>query len=372
MDNKLYFKRENVYQQIGGGVDIVDRLPVGVYRLYYDSMKDEFSLELWQPKFSFEFKLYGLDEKFVNHVIVTYKNQKAKHNIGVLLNGEKGAGKTVTAKYLCNELNLPVIICDTNYKNIDMFISSIDQDCVFFFDEFEKNFQMRNQYDDDCAGQNLLSVMDGLNNANKTHIFILTTNNKYIDSNLMSRPSRIRYIKEFESILSKDVVIDYLNDNLEYKEYFDDIINLFSKMETITMDILKCVVDEVNMHNCPVSEFEGIFNFTEKEHSYYGVKYDFQAKDEEEFKYNVEKFYEMYNNKENCYYNTRELSFAKPFDRLTIGDSDYYGRDEIYYIDMDRKIIVMSDGGLDFGMYIFPYTSNRNKKIGQAEKSWQE
>jgi hypothetical protein len=372
MENKLYFKRENVYQQIGGGVDIVNELPVGIYRLHYDQMKDDFSLELLQEKFGFEFKLYGLDTKFVNHVIGTYNNQEAKHNIGILLNGEKGAGKTVTAKYLCNELHLPVIICDANYKNIDMFISSIDQDCVFFFDEFEKNFQMRNQYDDECAGQNLLSVMDGLNNAKKTHIFVLTTNNKYIDGNLMSRPSRIRYIKEFESILHKQVVIDYLNDNLKYKQYFDDIMNLFSKMETITMDILKCVVDEVNMHNCPVSEFESIFNFTEKEHNYYGVRYDFQCVNEKDLKKNVDYMYKSYSDKETNYYNTREISFSKPFERLVVGDTDYYDREEVYYIDFERHIVVMSSDGLDYTMYILPYLSNRSKKIGEAEKSWIE
>ena len=264
MENKLYIKRENVYQQIVSGVDVVDKLPIGIYRLHYDSMKDEFSLELWQSKFSFDFKLYGIDMKFVNHVITTYKNQPSKSNIGVLLNGEKGAGKTVTAKFLCNELNLPVIICDTNYKNIDLFISSIDQDCIFFFDEFEKNFKLRCEDDNYCAGENLLSVMDGLNNSDKSHIFILTTNNKYINPNLMSRPSRIRYIKEYDSILDKNTVIEYLNDNLKHKEYFDDIISLFSRMETITMDLLKSVVDEVNIHDCPISEFEDIFNFSKK------------------------------------------------------------------------------------------------------------
>lgn len=372
MENKLYIKRENIYQQIGGGIDIVDSLPVGVYRLYYDQMKDEFSLELWKKKFTFEFKLYGIDMKFVNHVIATYKNQKAKSNIGILLNGEKGAGKTVTAKYLCNEFNLPVIICDTNYKNIDLFISSIDQDCIFFFDEFEKNFQIIDRYDEPCAGENLLSVMDGLNNSNKSHIFILTTNNKHINTNLLSRPSRVRYIKEYDSILDKNTVVEYLNDNLEYKEYFDDIINFFSKMETITMAILKCVVDEVNMHNCPVSEFEGMFNFTEKGYTYYGVRYTFQSLDEDDMFKQINEYYASYANKKEVYYSTNSCSLAKPFERSVVGDFDYYDDQQIYYIDTERRIIVLSSDGFDYDMYVFPYITRRNKRVSQAEKSWLE
>lgn len=374
MENKLYIKRENVYQQIFSGVDVVDKLPIGIYRLHYDSMKDEFSLELWQSKFSFDFKLYGIDMKFVNHVIATYKNQPSKSNIGVLLNGEKGAGKTVTAKFLCNELNLPVIICDTNYKNIDLFISSIDQDCIFFFDEFEKNFKLKDEDDNYCAGENLLSVMDGLNNSDKSHIFILTTNNKNINSNLMSRPSRIRYIKEYESVLDKSTVVEYLNDNLLYKEHFDEIINLFKSMDTITMDMLKCVVDEVNMHNCPVSEFKDIFNFTEKEYEYYGFKVNFTAFDEDEMKKTIDMYYSEYEHKNfDNFYASRGISFSKPFEKLNVGDRDYY--DDNFYIvfcDLRRKILVLSNNGFEFEMYVFPFVFEKNKHLGKAEKSWLE
>jgi len=373
MENKLYIKRENVYQQVGNGIDIVDVLPNGVYKLYYDNIKEEFSVELWKNKFEFSFKLYGLDMKFINHVVGTYHKQPYKSNIGVLLNGEKGAGKTVTAKYLCNELQLPVIICDENYPNLDIFISSINQDCVFFFDEFEKKFARPGRDDEDDAGSSLLSVMDGLNNTTNTHVFILTTNNKYINKNLLSRPSRIRYIKEYESVLDKSTVVEYLNDNLLYKEHFDEIINLFKSMDTITMDLLKCVVDEVNMHNCPVSEFKDIFNFTEKEYEYYGFKIHFTTFDEDDMKKAIDMYYSEYEDKNfDNFYDSRGISFAKPFEKLNVGDRDYYDNGYIVFCDLHRKILVLSDNGFDFDMYVFPFAFENNKHLGKAEKSWLE
>lgn len=373
MENKFYIKRENTYQQVGSGVDIVNLLPKGVYNLNYDSQRDEFSLEWLKDKFDFGFKLYGLDMKFIHHVTSTYWNQKEKNNIGILLNGEKGAGKTVTAKYICNELNLPVIICGDNYPGIDSFISTIEQDCIFFFDEFEKNFESRNRNHDDNTGEKLLSVMDGLNNSNNVHIFILTTNKKNIDNNLLSRPSRIRYVKEYESILDKSVVVEYLNDNLLYKEYFDSIIKFFSKMESITMDMLKCVVDEVNLHNCPVSDFEEFFNFTEKEYTYYGIFFEFQCSKECDLVKEINEHYKQYADTDtNSTYLSGNIAFAKPIENLTVGDLDYYSLNQVFFVDMKRNIVVLSEDGVTYEMYIVPQILEKNKRIGKAEKSWQE
>ena len=88
-------------------------------------------------------QLYGVDETLVKHVIDTYEKQPIKKNIGVLLNGAKGTGKTVTAKIMANKLGLPVIICDKSYDGLATFLASINHDCIFFFDEFEKNFRLK-------------------------------------------------------------------------------------------------------------------------------------------------------------------------------------------------------------------------------------
>ena len=46
----------------------------------------------------------------------------------------------------------------------------------------------------------------------------MTTNNLSVNENLLSRPSRIRYLKEFGN-LSLDAINNYLDDNLSKENY---------------------------------------------------------------------------------------------------------------------------------------------------------
>ena len=98
-----------------------------------------FYIEHVMDEFTFDYKVYGLQTQFINHVIKTYKETKSG-NIGILFNGTKGTGKTVTAKMLANMLELPVIIVqnmgDSNQAMMNYLSTEINFDCVFFFDEF--------------------------------------------------------------------------------------------------------------------------------------------------------------------------------------------------------------------------------------------
>ena len=65
--------------------------------------------------------------------------------------------------------------------------------------------------------------MDGVFSSNCRRVFLLTTNNLHINENLLSRPSRIRYIREFGN-LEEHVVRAYLKDNLKDQESTEDVI----------------------------------------------------------------------------------------------------------------------------------------------------
>src|SRR5687768_15668363 len=53
-------------------------------------------LKLVANEFKFDFKIYGLEEHFINRVLKTYKNTTG--NLGMILNGVKGTGKTITGE----------------------------------------------------------------------------------------------------------------------------------------------------------------------------------------------------------------------------------------------------------------------------------
>lgn len=221
-----------------------------VYKVELCKKTGELYLAESQDKFVFPYKVYGKDSKFIKRVLTTYANTKG--NLGVLLNGIKGTGKTVTAELICNALEMPVIIVTGQYDDLPLFLNSIQEDVVVFFDEYEKIYVDRDRGD-------VLSVMDGVLNTEFRKVFLLTTNNTYINENLLQRPGRIRYLREFKD-LDKEVILEIIDDKLEKKEFREDIIKFISELQIITVDIVKAIVDEVNIHGEAPEDFKDVFN----------------------------------------------------------------------------------------------------------------
>lgn len=104
--NKVWMCSGSTYTQVGSGYKVSESLPVGIYSI--SLTMTGYHLDKYADKFVFPYKMYGLQEDFIDHVIKTYNNTEG--NLGIMFTGTKGTGKTVTAKELANKLNLPVII----------------------------------------------------------------------------------------------------------------------------------------------------------------------------------------------------------------------------------------------------------------------
>lgn len=254
-DGKNFYIRHPVSQ--------ATELKPGIYTLSWDAKRSEFYLAFSQVKYEFGYKLYNLDTEFINRVVKSYENLKG--NVGVLMNGVKGSGKTVTAKQICNLLNKPVIVIEQSFTGIPTFINSIGQDVVIFIDEYEKVFS-RNSGD---GGATLLSIMDGALENGFRRLFLLTTNDLYVNINMIQRPGRIRYIKSY-SDLPLSVIIEIVNDRLKHKEWHRQTVEFISKLEIITVDVIGAIVDEVNIHNHPPAMFEDVFN-VKKTNNFYNI-----------------------------------------------------------------------------------------------------
>lgn len=170
--------------------------------------------------------------------------------------------KTVSAKIIANRLGLPVLLVNAPYSGLADFVAKIGCACTLFFDEFEKNFDTREKEDVE-----LLSLMDGVYNSPYRRVFLLTTNRLHVNENLLGRPSRIRYRKSFGNLPS-EVIKEYLDDNLINKELTTDIMEFVDTLSISTIDILKSIVEEVNIHNTPTSAFKGFFNVETAKYSY--------------------------------------------------------------------------------------------------------
>ena len=254
-----WLQSNNNYKKVEGDFSTVKAVPVGIYNIGL-SMSGWY-LEKYADKFTFDYKIYGLQTEFCEHVLKTYKNTTG--NFGIMLTGTKGTGKTVTAKILANYFNLPVIIVkdmgDSNQAMIE-FLSGFNFDCVLFFDEFEKNFS-----DKDST---ILQIMDGVYNSGYRKIFLLTTNEMSINENLVGRPSRIRYVRRFGNLDLKTVE-EYLDDALEVPEARQELIDFIDTLTISTIDILKTIVNEVNIHGIQgLMKAKEFFNVSTLEYHY--------------------------------------------------------------------------------------------------------
>lgn len=364
--NKVWMCSGSTYTQVSSGYSVEQSLPVGIYSICLTMTG--YHLDRYADKFVFPYKMYSLQNEFIDHVIKTY--HATEGNLGIMLTGTKGTGKTVTAKELANKLNLPIIIVkdmgDNNQSMIE-FLSGIEGDCILFLDEFEKNFSE--------SDSTILQIMDGVYNSKYRKVFLLTTNAMTINENMVGRPSRIRYVKEFGNLDLK-VVNEYLDDALQVPEARQDLLDFIDSLTISTIDILKTIVNEVNIHGIKgLRRAKSFFNVVTNEYDYscvrgYACAYEISA---DKSKFSIEEFskaVERFNNpipkpivddEDNCtveerkalneYYEYRRHNFHSlsyfyvssdiKFANLSVGD-DFYD-EEIIAIDKKLGIVVTKE-----------------------------
>ena len=255
---------------------------------------------------------------------------------------------------------------DNNQSMIE-FLSSIEGNCVLFLDEFEKNFKE--------SDSTILQIMDGVYNSKYRKIFLLTTNEMSINENMVGRPSRIRYVKKFGNLDLK-VVNEYLDDTLKVPEARQDLLDFIDSLTISTIDILKTIVNEVNIHGIEgLRKAKSFFNVATNEYAYSCVKgYAHTGeveKDRNKFSIdNFSKAVERFNNpipkpivddENNCtreerkalneYYEYRRHNFHSlsynfvyssiKFSNLKVGDNFY--DEEVIAIDRKLNVVVTKD-----------------------------
>ena len=213
----------------------------GIFRIYEHQPTRRLGLEKIDDTFRFDFKIYDLDcEEVLSKVIKTWTSdlfRESNKNLGVIFNGIKGTGKTIAAKLLCNRIGLPVIVISKPVDGMLEFIQSLHFESIILIDEAEKTFREEQEV--------LLKMIDGVYN-DMRKLYILTTNKLSIDENLLGRPGRIRYIKEFSN-LSARAVNDVIDDNLKDASLKEEVLKVVDSLEISTIDILKAIIDECNI-----------------------------------------------------------------------------------------------------------------------------
>ena len=252
-NNKHFIKAGNkvMFKASTDGLDY--NLEAGkVYTVEMDNWADEITLQV-APDLQMPSKLYITDEdrKFINKTLNYYK--KSSGTTGVMLSGLKGSGKTVTAKIIANESNLPIILIDKGFRpsNLVKLFNKLEHvEVCIIMDEIDK---LGEDYNDDY----LLRILDGANSCGKKLMLFTCNDDEDVSEYLKDRCSRIRYWRSFNELSSsmiQAILDDKLDDKEEIKPLTDFILENFA---CISFDNVSSFADEVNEY--PKDTFEELF-----------------------------------------------------------------------------------------------------------------
>jgi len=219
--------------------------------------------------FKFPSKIYDVDSNLRKYIAKSYSaNNK---NLGVLLTGNKGQGKSHCAKLICSELKQPTIIINKQIPadiNFVKFLSEIKQDHTLFVDEFEKLFDTKkesNETNGYHTQETFLSFMDGvLTNEHKV-LFLLTTNDG-VNEFFINRPSRIKFLQEYNELPEElfNLIADDKLNNPEYKHDLEENVSLVN----LNIDLLISIIDDINLFDEPFSKFKDMYNYKFEQYKY--------------------------------------------------------------------------------------------------------
>lgn len=230
------------YRIFNNAITTYDQLPPKTYRVDYDPETRIFSL-LEAHDFEIpETKIYGQHLDKVKKVLNSM--DKMNRNLGVILSGDKGIGKSLFSKCLglkARKKGIPVILVNEYHEGIANFLEEIEQTVMILFDEYDKTFDEKKH---NCQAE-MLSLFDGVSAGKK--LFVITCNEiQSLSQYLINRPGRFHYHFRF-LYPTADEIRDYVEDKLD-KQYYDEIENViaFSVRMNLNYDCLRSIAFELN------------------------------------------------------------------------------------------------------------------------------
>lgn len=241
-----------IYRVYDDSMQTHNQLPAQAYLACFDPQSGPFLKKYSDLKVSE--KVYGVHLEKVDKVLNSFKI--FNRNLGVILSGDKGIGKSLFSKLLsikAIESGYPLIIVNSYFPGIGEYLAEIDQEVVVLFDEFDKTFELSGRSRQDADGEKrspqteMLTLFDGVAQGKK--LFIVTCNDiNSLSKFIVNRPGRFHYHFRFEYPTAAEIE-EYLMDSLNTDKAKEQIKNViaFSQKTKLNYDCLRSIAFELNL-----------------------------------------------------------------------------------------------------------------------------
>ena len=128
------------------------------------------------------------DEIFIKRILEYHHNSNA-NTTGVMMAGTKGTGKSIMAKVIAKESNLPIIIVSPNFPEgqLTNYFKQFTQEVCIIFDEVEKNYNT----------EMMLGFLDGIEKTCRKLVLMTCNKLSCVSEYMSDRCSRIRYLRKY-------------------------------------------------------------------------------------------------------------------------------------------------------------------------------
>lgn len=222
------------YRIFNNAITTYDQLPPKTYRVDYDPETRIFSL-LEAHDFEIpETKIYGQHLDKVKKVLNSM--DKMNRNLGVILSGDKGIGKSLFSKCLglkARKKGIPVILVNEYHEGIANFLEEIEQTVMILFDEYDKTFDEKKHNCTAIKCSNLV-ILSGLSGTGKSALV-----------EIYARALGIRNNLEDDRLLFVPVRPSW-NDDADLLGYVDLVHNVYRPSDTGFVDFLVNAQKEEN------------------------------------------------------------------------------------------------------------------------------
>ena len=241
-----------IYRIYDDSMQTHNQLPAQAYLACFDPQSGPFLKKYSDLKVSE--KVYGVHLEKVDKVLNSFKI--FNRNLGVILSGDKGIGKSLFSKLLsikAIESGYPLIIVNSYFPGIGEYLAEIDQEIVVLFDEFDKTFELSerggrdNNAEKGSPQTEMLTLFDGIAQGKK--LFIVTCNDiNSLSKFIVNRPGRFHYHFRFEYPTAAEIE-EYLMDSLNTDKAKEQIKNViaFSQKTKLNYDCLRSIAFELNL-----------------------------------------------------------------------------------------------------------------------------